>query len=120
MTSKGDAKSSTTRRLVIAARCLDGLFGVRVDRKLVLSGHQTIGEAQDVFDALPVIPDTDGPSTPSRAQERPCVDLSGHFWAIPRPEKGNGGETTGRCKHCQLERPMTNVEGPVNWNGGRL
>ena len=39
---------------------------------------------------------------------------------IPRPMKGNAGETSGKCKHCDAERVMNNVERARGWNTGRL
>ena len=107
-------------RIAIAARQLDGSFGVRVERKLILSGHLTIAEAMTAFDILAVVPATDAPKRSARITERPCADASGHWWAIPPPAKGRDGETEGVCRYCGLTRAMLNVEGPASWRTVRV
>ena len=108
-------------RVAIAARQPDGRCGVRLARRLVLEGYDSVEEACADFDANEhVLIEVDTTGKASRPVI-PCSNDEGHHYMLPKPEKGNGGWTQGTCKHCGETRTMTNIEGkmsPTAWNSG--
>ena len=113
-----------TARVVIAwCDISHGLFGVRVERKLILSWsiRRNRRILRHAFDALGVIPDRLTARRRRRASSRKSAlaptrtDIGGQS---RRPEKGDdGSDALERCKHCGATRAMCNVSGPVKWNG---
>ena len=104
-------------RVAIAARQPDGRCGVRLARRLVLEGYDSVEEACADFDANEhVLIEVDTTGKASRPVI-PCRRDEGHHYMIPSPN-GNGGRTEGLCKHCGNMRKMSNIEPQKNWNSG--
>ena len=113
-------------RKAVVAREKDATWRVSVAGRPVLSGYSSHAEARQAFDDYGA--EWHGESGLGQTVVRngelvlptgACSSDEGHYFSLPPPSKGTGGETEGLCRHCGLVRIMNNVEPSANWRTGR-
>ena len=119
----------------VASKLSDQTYAVSVNSRFVLRGYASLPEVMADFDSFhsPLQEPFDYARalTKRKYKRRPrresvselagskepsaCTASDGHYFLLPRPQKGTGGACCGTCKHCGAERRMSNVEKWSTW-----